>query len=61
MLIRLMSRVKRDDIAKISTHSMLARMAPRNILDVTRLLICLCIPIEELICALALLKKTLIV
>jgi hypothetical protein len=60
MLIRLMSCVKCDDITKISTLSMLAHMAPRNILDVTRLLICLCIPIE-LICVLALLKKTLIV
>jgi hypothetical protein len=57
MLIHLMSHVERDDITEISTHSVLARMAPKNILDVTHFLIYLCIPIEELICALTLLEK----
>jgi hypothetical protein len=57
MLIHLMSRVERDDITKFSTLSVLAHMAPKNILDVIRLLICLCISLEELIGTLALLKK----
>jgi hypothetical protein len=57
MLIRLMSHVERDDIAKISTLSALTCMTPKNILDAAHLLICLCIPIEEFIGVLALLKK----
>jgi hypothetical protein len=56
-----MSRVECDDIPKISTLGALARMAPKNILDVTHFLICLCIPVGELIGPLALLKITLIV
>jgi hypothetical protein len=57
MLIRLMSHFEHDDITKISTLGTLACMAPKNILDATHFLICLCIPIEELICVFASLEK----